>query len=115
MEQPLALLETPVVTSEGWYDVYQITKHDAVELVKSYSTNLITTVCEHSQYIAMLFETVLGINLQNVESVDFKQNFGQKALYLKSNGRPLSGKILSEDELNQLEFFVMECLAPNAI
>jgi len=115
MKHPLALLNTTIVTSEGWYDVYKITTQEAIELFKQNYTNFISAIGHDST--ASIMNTILGTDLIKVNRIEFKQNYGQTALCFKLKGRPAEGKILSLDEIEQIgyEFIVMECCEPNNV
>lgn len=112
MISPLALLNTTIATSDGWYDVYTVTKEYAIMLFNSYSDNFISAIGHDST--AEILNTILGTTAIKTNRIEFKQQHGQTALCFKLKGRPLEGKILSVDEIEQIgyEFKLMECNEP---
>ncbi len=112
---PLALLNTTIATSEGWYDVHKITKQEAIEIFNANSTNFISAIGHETT--AMMLNTIFNTDLIKTNRIEFNQQFGQQALCFKLKGRPLEGKILDINEIEQIgyEFVIMDCIAPNSL
>lgn len=115
MVPPLALLNTTILTRDGWHDMYTISLVEARSLFNSYQDNFISAI-GHESTVQML-NTLLNTNTIKMNRIAFRQEYGQKALCFKLNGRPEEGKILALDELVAIgyEFKVIECMEPEQI
>ena len=95
----LAILNTSIITSEGTFELKDITLDEAKKQV---SENEILSAVGHqstSDILTTLLETEVPMN-----RIMFEQETGQKALVFKLNGRPEEGKILTVEEIHQIGF-----------
>lgn len=95
----LAVLNTSILTNEGTFTLKDITLEQAKELV---TQNEILSAVGHqatADILTTLLETEVPMN-----RIQFAQEKGQKALVFKLLGRPEEGKILTEQEINQIGY-----------
>lgn len=96
---PLEILNTSILTAPGEYTLKDITLERAKKLV---SRKDIDSAVDH-QSTAEIMTTLLGEEIP-VNRQMFEQQPGQQALVFKLNGRPQEGKILTEEEIEQIGY-----------
>ena len=99
MEKQLAILNTSILTTVGTYELQNITLQEAQALVQH---NDILSAVGH-QSTADILTTLLEIKVP-MNRIMFEQQEGQKALVFKLNGRPEEGKILTQQEIEQIGY-----------
>lgn len=95
----LAILNTSILTNEGTFTLKDITLEQAKELV---TQNEILSAVGHqatADILTTLLETEVPMN-----RIQFAQELNQQALVFKLLGRPEEGKILTEQEINQIGY-----------
>ena len=97
----LAILNTTILTCDGMFELKTISLEEARELVASYGEDIISAIGHQST--ADIMTKLLNTDIK-VNRIMFKQEPGQQALCFKLNGRPEEGKILSEDEIEQIGY-----------
>ena len=97
--EKLAILNTSILTTVGTYELKDITLEQAQDLVHN---NDILSAVGH-QSTADILTTLLGITVP-MNRIQFAQEVGQKALVFKLNGRPEEGKILTQQEIEQIGY-----------
>jgi hypothetical protein len=114
----LALLNTTIATSDGFYRLRTLSLDEARTLVKDriyevesgqqWNFPAVTSYVGHESTAAVL-ETLLGVKVE-VNREPFAQAEGQAALCLKLRGRPPEGRILTVEEIEQVgyEFKLLE-------
>ena len=97
--EKLAILNTSILTSTGMYELRDITLQEAQQLVKD--NNILSAIGHQStaDILTTLLETTIHMN-----RIMFEQEQGQKALVFKLNGRPEEGKILTQQEIEQIGY-----------
>lgn len=95
----LAILNTSILTTVGTYELQDITLQEAQQLVKD---NDILSAVGH-QSTADILTTLLGTEIP-MNRIMFEQEQGQKALVFKLNGRPEEGKILTQQEIEEIGY-----------
>jgi len=99
MKNPLGILNTSILTSEGTFSLKSITLSDAQKLVKE---NEILSAVGHqstAEILTELLETEIPVN-----RIQFEQQEGQQALVFKLNCRPPEGKILTREEIETIGY-----------
>lgn len=95
----LALLNTSILTTTGTYNLEDITLERAKELVHGNELDSAIGHDSTAEIMSSLLEKDIPVNRQL-----FQQEEGQQALVFKLNGRPAEGKILSAEEIEQIEY-----------
>ena len=95
----LGVLNTSILTAAGDYELKDITLDEAKKLV---SENEIDSAVGHAS-TAQIMTALLGVEIP-VNRQMFVQQPGQDALVFKLNGRPEEGKILTEEEIEQIGY-----------
>ena len=97
--EKLAILNTSILTSTGMYELRDITLQEAQQLVKD--NNILSAIGHQStaDILTTLLETTIHMN-----RIMFEQEQGQKALVFKLNGRPEEGKILTQQEIEEIGY-----------
>ena len=95
----LAVLNTSILTTTGTFELQDITLQEAQQLVKD---NEILSAVGH-QSTADILTTLLGTEVP-MNRILFEQETGQKALVFKLNGRPEEGKILTQEEIEEIGY-----------
>ena len=95
----LGILNTSILTSTGMYELQDITLEQAQDLVHN---NDILSAVGH-QSTADILTTLLGTTIP-MNRIMFEQQEGQKALVFKLLGRPEEGKILTQQEIEQIGY-----------
>lgn len=95
----LALLNTSIVTSNGVFELKDITLEEARKLA---SENELLSAIGH-QSTAEIMTTLLNVQVE-VNRIQFTQETNQQALVFKLNGRPAEGKILSAEEIEEIGY-----------
>ena len=96
---PIALLNTSIATADGTYVLKTITLEEARNNIKD---RKILSAIGHESTAQILTE-LLGVDVP-VNRILFEQQPGQEAIVFKLNGRPPEGKILSQQELEEIGF-----------
>ena len=99
MEKQLAILNTSILTTTGVYELQDITLEQARELVRE---NEILSAVGH-QSTADILTTLLGTEVP-MNRILFEQETGQNALVFKLLGRPEEGKILTQQEIEEIGY-----------
>ena len=99
MEKQLAILNTSILTTVGTYELQDITLQEAQQLVQN---NEILSAIGH-QSTADILTTLLGTTIP-MNRIMFEQQEGQKALIFKLLSRPEEGKILTQQEIEQIGY-----------
>ena len=99
MEKQLAILNTSILTTVGTYELQDITLQEAQQLVQN---NEILSAVGH-QSTADILTTLLGTTIP-MNRIMFEQQEGQKALIFKLLSRPEEGKILTQQEIEQIGY-----------
>ena len=97
--EKLAILNTSILTSTGMYELQDITLQEAQQLVQN---NEILSAIGH-QSTADMLTTLLGTTIP-MNRIMFEQQEGQKALIFKLLSRPEEGKILTQQEIEQIGY-----------
>jgi hypothetical protein len=95
----LGVLNTSIVTRDGWYRLETITLEEAKALVAS--SELDSAVSHEST--AEILTTLLGVEIP-VSRQLFEQRPGQRALVFKLRGRLETGRELTTQELEEIGF-----------
>ena len=95
----LGILNTSILTTVGIYELKDITLEQAQDLVHN---NDILSAVGH-QSTADILTTLLGTTVP-MNRIQFAQEVGQKALVFKLNGRPEEGKILTQQEIEEIGY-----------
>ena len=95
----LAILNTSILTTTGTFKLQDITLEQAQQLVQD---NEILSAVGH-QSTADILTTLLGIEVP-MNRIMFEQETGQRALVFKLNGRPEEGKILTQQEIEEIGY-----------
>ena len=95
----LAILNTSILTTVGTYELQDITLQEAQQLVQN---NEILSAVGH-QSTADILTTLLGTTIP-MNRIMFEQQEGQKALVFKLLGRPEEGKILTQQEIEEIGY-----------
>ena len=95
----LAILNTSILTTTGTFELQDITLQEAQKLVKD---NEILSAIGH-QSTADILTTLLDTEIP-MNRIQFAQETGQKALVFKLNGRPEEGKILTQQEIEEIGY-----------
>ena len=95
----LAILNTSILTVTGTFELKDITLQEAQQLVQN---NEILSAVGH-QSTADILTTLLGTEVP-MNRILFEQETGQKALVFKLNGRPEEGKILTQQEIEEIGY-----------
>ena len=95
----LGILNTSILTTVGIYELKDITLEQAQDLVHN---NDILSAVGH-QSTADILTTLLGVQVP-MNRIMFEQEQGQKALVFKLNGRPEEGKILTQQEIEEIGY-----------
>ena len=95
----LGILNTSILTTVGTYELKDITLEQAQDLVHN---NDILSAVGH-QSTADILTTLLGTTVP-MNRIQFAQEVGQKALVFKLNGRPEEGKILTQQEIEEIGY-----------
>ena len=99
MEKQLAILNTSILTVTGIFELKDITLQEAQQLVKD--NNILSAVGHQST--ADILTTLLGVQVP-MNRIMFEQEVGQKCLVFKLNGRPEEGKILTQQEIEEIGY-----------
>ena len=99
MEKQLTILNTSILTTVGTYELQDITLQEAQQLVKD--NNILSAIGHQST--ADILTTLLGTTIP-MNRIMFEQQEGQKALVFKLLGRPEEGKILTQQEIEQIGY-----------
>ena len=97
--EKLAILNTSILTTVGTYELQDITLREAQQLVQN---NEILSAVGH-QSTADILTTLLGTTVP-MNRIMFEQQEGQKALIFKLLSRPEEGKILTQQEIEQIGY-----------
>ena len=97
--EKLAILNTSILTSTGMYELQDITLEQAQDLVHN---NDILSAIGH-QSTADILTTLLGTTIP-MNRIMFEQQEGQKALIFKLLSRPEEGKILTQQEIEEIGY-----------
>ena len=97
--EKLAILNTSILTTVGTYELKDITLEQAQDLVHN---NDILSAIGH-QSTADILTTLLGTTI-HMNRIMFEQEQGQKALIFKLLSRPEEGKILTQQEIEQIGY-----------
>lgn len=95
----ITILNTSILTTTGTFKLNDITLDEAKNLVHN---NEILSAVGHKS-TADVMTTLLNINVI-ADRIEFTQETGQKALVFKLNGRAEEGKILTEDEIQEIGY-----------
>ena len=95
----LGILNTSILTTVGTYELKDITLEQAQDLVHN---NDILSAVGH-QSTADILTTLLGTTIP-MNRIMFEQQEGQKALIFKLLSRPEEGKILTQQEIEQIGY-----------
>ena len=95
----MAILNTSILTTVGTYELQNITLQEAQALVQH---NDILSAVGH-QSTADILTTLLGVQVP-MNRIMFEQEVGQKCLVFKLNGRPEEGKILTQQEIEEIGY-----------
>jgi hypothetical protein len=103
-ETQLILLNTSILTNFGTYVYRPLTLEEARELVKEFQREgkSIQSAIGH-QSTAALLSSLLGINVV-ANRVEYRQTIEDAALIFKLKKRPLEGKVLSREELEEVGY-----------
>ena len=103
----LALLNTSIITSEGTFEIHDISLSEARKLAQeNYKNNNIFSAVGHAS-TAQLMTTLLDIEVPIPDPnnrPELKQELNQKALVFKLNGRAPEGAILSVEEIEAIGY-----------
>ena len=97
--EKLAILNTSILTTVGTYELKDITLEQAQDLVHN---NDILSAIGH-QSTADILTTLLGTTIP-MNRIMFEQQEGQKALIFKLLSRPEEGKILTQQEIEEIGY-----------
>lgn len=97
--QPVALLNTSILTDFGSYDYIPITTEAAKNLIANRST--ISAIGHQST--ADIMSSLLDSEI-NMNRIQFKQQRYQRAIVFKLKGRPEEGKILTRLEIEKIGY-----------
>ena len=95
----LAILNTSILTVTGTFELKDITLQEAQQLVQD---NEILSAVGH-QSTADILTTLLNVTV-SMNRIMFEQETGQKALVFKLLGRPEEGKILTQQEIEEIGY-----------
>lgn len=95
----LAVLNTSILTVPGNYTLQDISIEEARELVRD---NELDSAVGHES-TARVLTTMLGVEIPANRQL-FQHAVGQRALVFKLSGRPSEGKILTEEEINDMGY-----------
>ncbi|SDK93288.1 YddF family protein [Natronincola ferrireducens] len=106
-KMPIALFNGTVATTNGIYQISNITIEEAKALIQEHS--YISAIGHEATAQAM--SDLLGVGVE-MNRIQFFQEVGQKAIVLKLNVRPPEGVILTREEIEKVgySFKLMERL-----
>jgi len=96
---PIALLNGPIVTTNGLYRISDISLEKARELI---TQNSFLSAIGHAATAEILSE-LFGVPVQ-MNRIEFRQQIGQKAIVFKLNQRSPEGCILSKEEIEKIGY-----------
>ena len=106
---PLALLNTSIITTDGFYSLTTITLSEAQAYVRyatdgSYEYNLsgVDSAIGHES-AAQIMSELLGIEIP-VNRQQFSQQVNQLALVFKLKGRPPEGAVLNREQIENIGY-----------
>lgn len=97
--QPIAILNTSVLTADGQFELATITAEQARALIAGQET---LSAVGHDSTAQILTE-LLGVEVP-VNRINFSQEVGQVALVFKLMGRPPEGQILSATDIEEIGY-----------
>jgi hypothetical protein len=105
----LYFLNSPVISNWGEYRLTPVTKDESVRLWESAKPEEKISAIGHEE--TSLFLNLLGFGMV-CNRISIKMKTGDRALVLKINGRLPEGKLLTKNDLNNIdyEFGLLECL-----
>ena len=95
----ITILNTSILTTTGTFKLNDITLEEAKNLVHN---NEILSVVGHKS-TADILTTLLEKEIP-ANRIEYAQNVNEKALVFKLNGRPEEGKILTENEIQEIGY-----------
>ena len=95
----LGILNTSILTTTGTFQLEDITLQEAQKVVKE--SEILSAVGHQST--AEILTTLLGVQIP-MNRIMFEQEQGQKALVFKLLGRPEEGKILTQQEIEEIGY-----------
>ena len=95
----LAILNTSILTCEGEYKLERISLEEARDLIKN---NEFVSAIGHKS-TAEILTMLLGEKIEE-NRIMFEQEQGQEALVFKLLGRPEEGKILTQQEIEEIGY-----------
>ena len=95
----LALLNTTIATEDGTYEVETITLDVAKRIIADNELDSAIGHLSTAKIMSTLLETDVKMNRQQ-----FSQQKGQLALVFKLKGRPAEGKILTQEEIEEIGY-----------
>lgn len=99
--KPLAILNTSILTSEGAYEICDISLEDAKEFVIMNEGNLLSAIGHQST--ADVLSRLLDVKIEK-NRINFEQEEGQKAIVFKLNGRIEEGQILTVEDIERIGY-----------
>ena len=97
----LAILNTTILTNDGYFQLKTISLEVAKKIVEENKDNLLSAIGHEST--SKILTELLGIEIP-VNRIQFCQELKQVAICFKLNGRPEEGKILSKEEIKDIGF-----------
>ncbi len=94
----LVILNTSILTSEGTFNLKNISLEEARDIMKE---NFISAIGHQST--AEILTTLLGVNIE-MNRINFVQEKGQKALVFKLLARAEEGRILTIEEIEEIGY-----------
>lgn len=98
--QPVAVLNTSIVTADGSFTLETISLDEAKALVAD-PAEVLSAVGHEST--SQILTELLGVTVP-VNRIQFAQQQGQVALVFKLHGRPQEGTILSREEIEAVGY-----------
>lgn len=98
--QPVAVLNTSIVTADGTFVLQTIGLEEAKALAAD-PVGILSAVGHEST--AQILTELLGVEVP-VNRINFAQQQGQVALVFKLHGRPQEGQILSAEEIEAIGY-----------
>ena len=97
----LVILNTSILTSEGTFNLKNISLEEARDIIKENKENFISAIGHQST--AEILTTLLGVNIE-MNRINFVQEKGQKALVFKLLARAEEGRILTIEEIEEIGY-----------
>ena len=97
--EKIGILNTSILTCEGEYKLERISLEEARDLIKN---NEFVSAIGHKS-TAEILTMLLGEKIEE-NRINFIQEVGQKCLVFKLLGRPEEGKILTQQEIEEIGY-----------